>query len=115
MPTGCVTRFRADTGYGFIAPDDGGPDVFLHASALRWIEEPVRGGAAVSFAIEIDPDTGLRSAVNVELLGKRCKPVKRSVHTFIQRSRGSAPAEPAPDEPSVSVRVFPPPHKRSGH
>ncbi|MCU1674456.1 MAG: cold-shock DNA-binding domain protein [Frankiales bacterium] len=34
MPEGVVTWFNADKGFGFLAPDDGGPDVFLHVTAL---------------------------------------------------------------------------------
>ena len=40
MPTGVVKRFNATKGYGFIAPEDGSNDIFVHISAVE------RGGLA---------------------------------------------------------------------
>lgn len=48
-------RFDDVRGYGFIAPDLGGEDVFLHANDLEMDREWIRAGARVSFEVEDGP------------------------------------------------------------
>jgi CspA family cold shock protein len=65
MATGTVKWFNATKGYGFIAPDDGGKDVFLHVSALeRAGLRSVQEGQKLSFELARGRD-GRTSAENV--------------------------------------------------
>ena len=66
MTTGTVKFYNGQKGYGFIQPDNGGKDVFVHASALEraGIRNLVEG-QKVSFDIEKDQRTGKVSASNL--------------------------------------------------
>jgi CspA family cold shock protein len=66
MITGTVKFFNADKGYGFIAPEDGGSDAFVHISAveragLRTLDKDQR----ISYELETDR-RGKTSAVNLQ-------------------------------------------------
>jgi len=67
MPTGTVKWFNTTKGYGFIAPDQGGKDVFVHISA---VERSGLTGLAdnqkVKFDLEAGRD-GRESASNISL------------------------------------------------
>jgi CspA family cold shock protein len=68
MPTGTVKWFNGQKGFGFIAPDGGGGDVFVHISAveragLSGLDE----GQKISFEIKADPKRGKSSAENLKL------------------------------------------------
>ncbi|WEO94156.1 cold shock domain-containing protein [Streptomyces sp. FXJ1.172] len=52
MAVGRVIRFDGMRGYGFIAPEQGGEDVFLHVNDLLIPEASVRSGLAVEFEVE---------------------------------------------------------------
>ncbi|MBD9528496.1 MULTISPECIES: cold-shock protein [Paracoccus] len=67
MANGTVKWFNATKGFGFIAPEDGGKDVFVHISALeRAGIQHLNDGQAVSFDIESGRD-GRQSARNLVL------------------------------------------------
>ena len=60
MPTGTVKWFNATKGYGFIAPEDGTQDVFVHVSAVeRAGLATLREGQRVSFATRSGRDGSL--------------------------------------------------------
>ncbi len=63
MATGTVKWFNGAKGFGFIQPDEGGPDVFVHISAveragLRSLNE----GQKITFELEKDPRSGKSAA-----------------------------------------------------
>lgn len=65
MPIGTVKFFNADKGYGFIAPEDGGEDSFVHISAVeRAGFSTLQKEQRVSYDIETD-QRGKSSAVNL--------------------------------------------------
>jgi CspA family cold shock protein len=67
MATGTVKWFSDQKGFGFIQPDNGGGDVFVHISAvekagMRTLVE----GQKISFEEQRDPKKGKTSAVNLK-------------------------------------------------
>ena len=69
MATGTVKFFNSDKGFGFITPEGGGADVFVHISALeaagiRTLAEGVR----VSFDAVMDQRKGKTNAQNIKML-----------------------------------------------
>jgi CspA family cold shock protein len=88
MANGTVKFFNGAKGFGFIAPSDGSPDVFVHVSAversgLRELNE----GDLVSFEVEQDRRSGKVAATNLRVTGS-----------------GPAPAGRAPQRPQGSYR-----------
>jgi CspA family cold shock protein len=64
MPTGTVKWFNATKGYGFITPDDGGKDVFVHITAVeRAGMQSLVEGQRVSF--QVIPDRRGLKAVDL--------------------------------------------------
>ena len=64
MPNGTVKWFNPTKGFGFIQPDSGGADIFVHISAVeRAGLSSLNEGQKVSFDEERDPKKGKTSAV----------------------------------------------------
>ena len=86
MLTGRVVRFDEVRGYGFIAPDDGGEDVFVHANTIGEDKHVFTPGLPVEFEAT-EGDRG-RKALVVRVL------------------RGLLPAAPPPEADGLSAAAF---------
>ena len=63
MATGVVKWFNPTKGFGFIQPDQGGPDVFVHISAVeRSSLGSLHEGQKINYEVERDQRTGKMSA-----------------------------------------------------
>ena len=67
MATGTVKWFNATKGFGFIQPDTGGPDVFVHISAVeRAGMRDLNEGQKIAYEIVADKRSGKSSADNLK-------------------------------------------------
>ncbi|QBX37881.1 cold-shock protein [Brevundimonas sp. S30B] len=86
MPQGVVKFFNAAKGFGFIATEGGGPDVFVHISAVQAAGLiALNEGDAVGFELEADRRSGRSSAVDLTVTARASRPER--------------PARPAPAPP----------------
>jgi CspA family cold shock protein len=98
MPIGTVKFFNDQKGYGFIAPDGGGNDAFVHISAveragMRGLNERQR----ISFDLEQD-NRGKTSAVNLKAVDETA-----SSEPANEQPAETASAEPANDQPAEAA------------
>ena len=67
METGTVKWFNETKGFGFIQPDDGGKDVFVHISAVeRAGMRNLIEGQKISYEIQTDKRSGKDAAANLQ-------------------------------------------------
>ena len=67
MATGTVKWFNPTKGFGFIEPDEGGPDAFVHITALEQSNiDKLDEGAKVSFDLEVGKN-GKQAAINLKV------------------------------------------------
>lgn len=68
MANGVVKSFNPTKGFGFIQPDDGGADVFVHISAVeRAGLRDLVDGQKLSYEVVVDQKRGKSSAENLQL------------------------------------------------
>lgn len=93
MVQGKVIRFDEVRGYGFVAPDTGGDDVFIHVNDLEFDKRNLAVGAVVDFTVE-DGDRGLKAS-GVTLVAPA--PASAPAPAMVSAGVGSGvPAAPAP-------------------
>jgi CspA family cold shock protein len=69
MATGTVKWFNGQKGFGFIQPDDGGADVFVHISAVeRAGMSGLNEGQKLSFELERDRKSGKTAAAQLQAI-----------------------------------------------
>lgn len=70
MQTGTVKWFNPNKGFGFIEPEQGGPDVFVHISAVEAAGmRSLNEGQKISFDLQNDPRSRKTSAHNLQKPG----------------------------------------------
>ena len=68
MPNGTVKWFNPTKGFGFIEPENGGPDAFVHISAVeRAGLTDLREGAKISYELVADKRSGKQSADQLKM------------------------------------------------
>ena len=98
MPTGIVKWFNGRKGYGFIEPEDGGNDVFVHVTALKdsgikFLNE----GDKVSY--ELTENRGRMAAGNLSLDGESSSDSDEAPSDEVEEApEEEAPEEEAPEE-----------------
>ncbi|OKI97211.1 cold-shock protein [Kitasatospora sp. CB01950] len=93
MVAGRVVRFDSSRGYGFIAPDHGGEDVFLHVNDLLIPEASLRTGLTVDFEIE-EGDRGPKASSVRLTAGADNRPLTLA-------TAGAVSADRRPDDDSL--------------
>ncbi len=113
MATGTVKWFNSQKGYGFIAPSTGGPDVFVHISAVeRAGLSGLNEGQTVEFETEVGRN-GKSSAINLlAWTGEKSSELTEQISALCRAFRDAATARAG--APHGEYAPAPPWHARAG-
>ncbi|WP_374499427.1 cold shock domain-containing protein [Zoogloea sp.] len=89
---GSLVKWNKERGFGFIAPDQGGPDVFVHAVAFPHDGIRPYVGERLSFEIGVDAD-GRKRARNLQRISRQAKVRPQPRPAAQKRKRGSGLAQ----------------------
>lgn len=99
MVTGRVIRFDDVKGYGFIAPSDGGEDVFVHANDLIDRDQRMTSGSHVEFGVTDNSERGLK-AYDVRIIGNE---PRRSASSPVGGSAAAGGGSRPPGQPYAEL------------
>ncbi len=91
--SGRIVRFDHDRGYGFIAPDSGGEDLFVHTNDLNFDKLLARPGLEVRFRAEDSDRGGKASSVELARAGRDTRPAARPTPEPVARQGEGTLAE----------------------
>ncbi len=69
MPKGTIATWKDEQGYGFIHPDDGGANLFVHISAVQHRQGRPKQGDRVRYTVEMNAQRGQSQAARVRIEG----------------------------------------------
>jgi len=84
METGRLVRWNGSKGFGFIEPDDGGKDVFIHITSLKHMVRKPIVGDKIEYIVELQDD-GKTKAVKAQIVGVATKSANNA-HSTPNRS-----------------------------
>lgn len=106
---GKLLRWIDDKGFGFIKPDTGGADIFIHISALKSMSRPPVVGDIIYYQTSLD-DKGKLRAINAKIEG-----VSQVLTVSpLDRKRRTQKSTYPQQRPQRSYNTYKPPYKNSG-
>jgi cold shock CspA family protein len=110
LEKGKLVRWVEEKGFGFIKPDKGGGDIFIHISALRGMSRPPIVGDIICYETNLD-DKGKLRAINAKIEGV----TQVLTVTPIDRKRKSQYTTYPSQRPRRSYNTYKPPYRKSSY